>query len=129
MKDDAMNSLSSALGIRILALLYFWYEFLRVIWAFIPTLDPIFPFNSPRKVCSVTSYFNHGQSRTLTVFLRPGMSGAERFAQARERLADDPGGAARGSRCGRARNLTPGYNDLLGRRPDSIGRPRKSPAF
>jgi hypothetical protein len=36
----------------------------------------------------------------------------------RERLADDPGGAARSSRCGRARNLTPGYNDLLGRRPD-----------
>jgi Domain of unknown function (DUF4158)/Tn3 transposase DDE domain len=40
-------------------------------------------------------------------------------AQARERLADDPGGAARGSRRGRARNLTPGYNDLLGRGPDS----------
>ena len=33
-------------------------------------------------------------------------------------MGDHPGGAARGSRCGRARNLTPGYNDLLGRRPD-----------
>ena len=31
---------------------------------------------------------------------------------------DDPGGAARGSRRARARNLTPGYNDLLRRRPD-----------
>src|ERR1700726_2060146 len=35
-----------------------------------------------------------------------------------ERLADAPGGAARGSRRGSARKLTPGYNDLLGRRPD-----------
>jgi hypothetical protein len=48
--SDAMNSLSSALGIRILALLYFWYEFLRVIWAFIPTPEPIFLYNSPRKL-------------------------------------------------------------------------------
>jgi hypothetical protein len=42
-----------------------------VIWAFIPTLEPIFPFNSPRKVCSVTTFLVRAAlSRILAVFLR-----------------------------------------------------------
>ena len=51
-----MNSLSSPLGILILAFAYFRYEFLRVIQAFIATQAAICLWNSSQKVCSVTSF-------------------------------------------------------------------------
>jgi EcoEI R protein C-terminal len=44
-------------------------------WAFIPTPEPIFPFNSPRKVCSVTSFLVRA---ALVVFLRS-MCDSEKF--------------------------------------------------
>src|SRR5258708_33424745 len=54
--SDPMNSLSSALGILIFALLYFRCEFLAVIWAFIPRPVAFCPLNSPQQVCSGTSF-------------------------------------------------------------------------
>src|SRR6266436_3802998 len=86
--SDAMNSLSSALGIRILALLYFWYEFLRVICVYTHAgADFPIQFATESMFCDELSGTSYGSWR----FSNPATSPAVCLLAGYFALAAEPG--------------------------------------